>query len=455
MRRVFAIIAMMLIAGPVWGQGTAALAGTAYYLTASGNDANSGLSVGSPWLTPNHNVNCADIIYASSGAYSSSNFQGGDWGTVSCNTGKMARLICATFDGCKITGQSGVTVDKSNWSVQGWEIVNSTNSGFMATPSGSANIHHIVFANDIVNGANLGGFGSFPTGLFGVDYYAVVGSIAYDAAQGSVHCYSGISVYEPVKVDSVAGTHIYAGGNFSFANNDPATCQGTPNTDGDGVIFDTFDGSQTGGLSSYDQQAYAINNLNVGNGGWGIEVQNNSAGSSHAPITMAYNTMWGNRLNPNSFNTTLCIDTAINVGLNTTLTRNIVQTTASTACPTSNSLYGMFVYTGDGTDTVATNWIFTVSGNDTGSFASPGFSFGSNNTGTTPGFAAPATPGAPSCGSTASVPDCMSTVLGNFTASGGATSYGVQPVLLTNGSDTLFPHWLCGQIPAGLVTMSC
>ncbi len=454
------ILALILIPASLMGQGAAALAGTAYYLTTTGNDANPGTS-GSPWLSPNHSVNCADIIYASSGTYSAANFQNGKWGTVNCAAGKTARLLCATFDGCKITAgaaQFGILIDKSNWSVQGWEVNASTvgaNGCFDASPSGAANIHHIIFANDIANGCNLGGFGAYNNGVNGVDYFAVVGSIAYDAAQGSVHCYSGISVYQPVKVDSVSGTHILAAGNFSFGNTDPAICNGTANTDGDGVIFDTFDGSQGVG-TSYDQQGYIYNNLNISNGGWGLEVQNNSAGSSHAPIFAKYNTMWGNRSNTSSFSTTLCADTVINVGVNITYQNNIVQTTVANSCPTSNPVYGVFVYTGDGTDTVQTNWVQTASGNNTGSFASPGFSFGSNTTGTSPAFAAPSAPGAPSCSGKASVPDCMTTVIANFTpTAGGASSYGIQPVVLTNGSDSLFPRWVCGQIPAGLVTTSC
>jgi hypothetical protein len=428
--------------------------GTGYYISPTGNDANAGTAA-SPWRTPLHALNCSDVIYASVGAYTATNFGAGKWGTVTCSNGKMARLICATFDGCKITGQTGVTVDKSNWSVQGWEVVNSTNSGFMATPSGAANIHHIAFVNDVVSGANLGGFGSFPTGGFGVDYFAVVGSIAYNAAQGSVHCYSGISVYEPIKFDSVAGTHIYAGGNFSYGNQNPSICQGTAGTDGDGLIFDTFDCSQTGCSTAYDQQAYGADNILVANGGWGLEVQNNSAGSSHAPITMAYNTMWGNRLSSTQFNTALCIDTAINVGLNITLTRNIVQTTASASCPVSNPLYGMFTYQGNATDTITTNWIKTVSGLNC-STSGGGAVCGSNATGTDPAFSAPGIPSAPSCSGKLSVPDCMTTVLSNFTATAtGANAYGYRVISLVNAFDPLFPRWLCGEIPPGLVTTSC
>ena len=89
-------------------------AGTLYYLSpasAGGSDSNNGLSPNSPWLTPNHPVNCGDVIMASPGtSYASASFSSGKWGTVTCKAGNnVAWLKCATFDACKISsGNSGV-----------------------------------------------------------------------------------------------------------------------------------------------------------------------------------------------------------------------------------------------------------------------------------------------------------------------------------------------------------
>ncbi len=70
-----------------------------------------------------------------------------------------------TFDGCKIhtTTNQGMWVDKSYWGVQGWEITTSASDTygtcFMAQPNYvPAEIHHIIFANDIANGCSQGGF---------------------------------------------------------------------------------------------------------------------------------------------------------------------------------------------------------------------------------------------------------------------------------------------------------
>jgi len=429
-----------------------------YYMATTGSDGNPG-TLASPWLSANHALNCGDVILASAGTYSSQE----TFGTVTCNsTSRVAWLLCATFDGCKITaasGHYGVLVQQSYWGVYGWEVnaaASGANGCFDATPAGAANIREVVFANDICNGAQLGGFGSFPNGSNGVDYFAVIGSVAYAAAQGTTNCYSGISPYEPVQADTATGTHIFIANSFSYANVEPTTCASAPNVGGDGLQMDTFDGSQT--LSApYCQQAYVFDNFFLGNGGRGSEVQNNSAGGCHAPIYQQYNTYWGNSTSTTMGATTLCADLTINTGLNVAYQWNIVQTNRNTACPTSNSLYGIYVFTGGASDTVANNWINTVSGNDTGASSSTGFSFGTNHTGVSPAFAAPAVPGAPSCGSAASVPSCMAPVIANFVASAsGATAYGYQPISATNGADPLFPHWVCGLgMLNGLLTLSC
>src|SRR5579864_7747845 len=80
---------------------------TTYYLataTAGGSDSNSGTSESAPWLTPNHAINCGDVILAAAGAYSAANFSYGKWGTVTCTGGNnVAWLKCAAFDACKFT----------------------------------------------------------------------------------------------------------------------------------------------------------------------------------------------------------------------------------------------------------------------------------------------------------------------------------------------------------------
>src|SRR6266702_8028290 len=122
--------------------GAAFAKASTYYLSPYGSDSNSGLSTSASWLSPNHSLNCGDVIVAAaSTSYSATNFYTGKWGTVNCSAGNnVAWLKCATFDACKIytTNNQGMWVDKSYWGVQGWEVTTSDSdvygTCFLATP---------------------------------------------------------------------------------------------------------------------------------------------------------------------------------------------------------------------------------------------------------------------------------------------------------------------------------
>jgi Abnormal spindle-like microcephaly-assoc'd, ASPM-SPD-2-Hydin len=442
--------------------------GTTYYLataSAGGKDSNNGLSVGSPWLSPNHSLNCGDVIIAlASSAYDSANFNDGHWGTVSCPSGNnVAWLQCESFDGCKIsTNAEGIYVDRSYWGVQGFEVSVSGTNGFCfgAAPNYShpANTHHVIFANNIANGCMGGGFVTFNVGTSGSDYLTIVGNIVYNAAQGSDQCYSGISLYEPVQSDSAPGTHLYVAGNFSWGNYQPNPCGGVQPWGGDGIIFDTLDGSQHPMPSQYVAQAVAANNILIGNGGFGIEIQNNVSGSVHAPIFVSHNTVWGNEGNsamqPNAV---FCSEVFLNSTYNVQETSNLVATKAQKAC-VNNPAYALAGYDIDGTVSVANNFAFGYNNQNTSFGTAPNFTFNSNNiVGQDPKFSNAYVPGAPACGGASNVPDCMASVINNFTPTNtAAISTGYQRADSTPVVDPLFPQWVCSaNLPTGLTPMGC
>ena len=198
--------------------------GTTYYLSATGDDTNSCLSADLPWLSPNHALNCGDTILAAAGTnYQQRNFAVGQWGAVNCSPGSaadVAWLKCATFDACKLaaTNQNGMWVSASYWGVQGWEVsaIGEQASCFASyPPTSTANLHHIIFANDIANGCYGAGFEPIPNGNAGTDYFVLIGNIAYNAAQQTTECGSGISIFEPAESDTLSGTHIYVAGNYT------------------------------------------------------------------------------------------------------------------------------------------------------------------------------------------------------------------------------------------------
>ena len=442
--------------------------GKVYYIAPDstiGADSNDGLTLATPWASPDHAVNCGDVlIAAASSAYQYWEFNSGMWGKVSCPAGSgVAWLQCATFDGCQITSGGGILVDQSYWGVSGWEVTATLpySGCFAATPNSTnpVEVHHIIFANDVANGCISGGFIAYNnwTNLAAsVDYLSIVGDIAYNAAQGNTNCYSGISVYEPIQYDSQPGTHIYVAGNFSYANEQPNPCGGYPAPGADGIIFDTFDGSQAGFATPYSAQAVAENNIAVGNNGRGIEVQNNVAGSTHAPVFVQDNTSWGNDA-ATGVSAALCAELDINAGYSINMNHNLAVTDESTACG-GYTLNGIQAYNGDSTDTVDTNFVYSASGNNFYTWPTGAVNFGADNiTGESPNFANAAVPDAPSCGGTANAPACMAPVIADFVpGNSAAAGFGYQVPSSTPVTDSLFPQWLCNvNLPSGLVSMGC
>ena len=242
MKKALSLIALLVLALPCWA--------TSYYISPSGSDAANGTSTGTPWLSPNHALNCGDVIQAAAGTYSRDNFQTGKWGVVTCvAANNVAWLKCAVFDTCYIADYTGYVlgsmyVDKSYWGVQGWEITNGTaayDACFGAFPNSASpvEIHHIIFANNIANGCSQGAFVSANNGTASIDYLAIIGNIGYNASQASTNCASGISVYQPVVSDPLPGTHIYIAGNFMWHNVDGNPCAGGSPMDGEGITLDT------------------------------------------------------------------------------------------------------------------------------------------------------------------------------------------------------------------------
>lgn len=439
-----------------------------YYMSPAGNDSNPGTST-SPWLSPNHALNCGDTILATpSASYNELNFVATNWGTVSCPANSnVAWVKCAVFDACKITTsstQNGMLIGSSYWGVQGFEVTALANGDFgcfQIQPPGAVTIHHIIYANDICNGANGGGFTSYSNASVGADYIALVGNIAYNSANGAKVCSSGVSIFQPVKSDSLPGTHIFVAGNFSWANVNPIMCDGGAPTDGEGLNLDTFDGTSVQSVSPYDQQSVVTNNIFIGNGGRGFEIFKNNGGptgATHSTIFVYQNTSWGNSTDPNQIFFP-CGEFALEGTDTTTVYKNIGVTTSSASCQGGMINVYPFLIEFDGSSlSVHDNVAFGASGPNYVITNNEGFSIGSNPLfGTDPQFANPVVPPAPSCGAASSVPNCMATVITDFTPANSAVAgYGYQVPPAGNVTDPMFPAWLCNvNLPAGLVAKSC
>ena len=442
-----------------------------YYLSPNGKDSNSGLSQSTPWLTPRHSLTCGDVILASpSGNYSYVNFAPGQWGQVSCPLSKkVVWLKCAVFDSCKIVTPLGVqtfgmSVSASYWGVQGWEIsvlgrVKNGLSCFNAGPAdNNASIHHIVFANNVANVCDLAGFGAGNVydGTASVDYIAVVGNIAYGAGTSNTGCGSGIGIYQPVAIDNKKGTHLYIAGNLSYGSTNPANANCY---DGNGIIFDTFDGHANLPFS-YAQQAVIENNIAVSNDGVGVRVEYNNSGKGpeHAQIIVRHNTIWGNSQGVYQYGSPDCgelqfFDTVTTRGEYNLAVTNQPGCYGDPANP--NPAYN--VKNVNATNHLTKNWGFSATKTYTQATNSPTFKFAADNVFLNPLLTKPAVPKAPHCSTYADVPSCMAPVVAAFKPLKiAATPYGFQSPSRTPIVDDLFPAWLCDvDLPPGLVSMGC
>jgi Chitobiase/beta-hexosaminidase C-terminal domain len=436
---------------------TVTFAAVTYYLSPTGSDSNSGLSTSEPWLSPNHAVNCGDmIIAASSTAYDQQNFTQGKWGPVTCAPGATANvawLKCETFDSCKLTAnyQNAMWVTSSYWGVQGWEV---SATGGQAVcfasfpPTSTANLHHIIFANDIANSCYGAGFENIPNGSAGTDYFVLIGNIAYNAAQQTTQCGSGISIFEPAQSDTLPGTHIYVAGNYTWDNIDANPCAGGTPSDGEGIIFDTFD------ANNYTQQAVMVNNVAFLNGASGFRVDK----TTQAPVYVVNNTAFGNNTDTN-LNTIWCGEITLQESKGISVSNNVARSATATGCG-ANPNYALYVANGDASDVVATNIAYGIAGQDAGQSDSVGFFFAASNLlGIDPLFANPPTtnPGPPNCAGSTSVAQCMSsTFSGLLPQAPSAIGLGIQPLGGAPTVDPLFPSWLCNVgLPPGLIPNHC
>lgn len=441
-----------------------------YYLAPTGRETNNGTSASTPWVTPNHiGLKCGDMIVAAPGNYDAMTIDI----TPNCSTHNAVWVKCEIFDECKINHnvwtQGGILVTASYWAFLGWDV---TASGgqyaacYQAVPNQHISIHDIYFINDIADGCMAGGFVAAPVPPYGVDYFAVVGDIAYDAAKGSAYCYSGVSIYEPVAADKRPGTHIYISQVFAWHNVEPSRCHNGKSTDGEGVILDTFNGSQ-GGLAPYTQQTVVDNVLAIFNGAAGI-LAGGGSGNSSGPMYVRGSTAYGNFINTNQ-NQRICgqIESVGWPPSNAAHANNYTYIFLNLAVPSAikepgcgnNPAYAYYLGNLSATDKVYNNAGYSSAGYDIG-IVGPvtGFMVGTGNLFTSnPEFANTVEPNAPSCRRSTSVISCMASTISDFRPTNPLlTAYGYKPPRMTRAHDPLFPQWLCNDnLPSGIVTTAC
>jgi hypothetical protein len=458
---------------------------TSYFVAPSthspaGSDANNGTSAATPWLSANHAVNCGDTITAlTDSGYTVLQFNsfvtgGHPLGTVTC-TGvpSVAWIQCQTFAGCVLNNTSDTTpaaqpaivIDQPYWGIQGFVITRTggTDGSCILITGNAALTHHVVVANNVINGCEGGGIYAITLNGRGTDYIAIIGNAVYNAAQGTSNCDSGISTIGQQLFDSVPGTHTYIAGNFAWGNIEGLNCAGSSNTDGEGFQIDVSDGTYFSKANPYLGQTVIENNWSAYNGGPGFLYTKHKEGAQ----IIINNTSYGNFTDSNRATFSGVQGEIESVySSNVQMFNNISQATVATAGTPAENLYAVSISVGDASMIVDGNWFANtaIAGQNTTTVAPSGqFAYGGRNIlGLSPAFASPANPGAPSCSGKTNVANCMATTIANFTpTTSGALGMGYQaPQNIVPGvgasQDALFPAWLCNvTIPAGLITKHC
>jgi hypothetical protein len=282
------------------------------FMSPSGSDAANGLTPATAWATPNHAMNCGDVILAASGTYTTQ--FAGSWGTVSncpSTTGGIdgtggiwfAAIVCAGPDlvSCPLNststgGSNGVVAPTTNnWSVQGFKVTvaGGADRGFAINPPNQTTIlHHYAFINNVVFNTNQAfGGNDCPGGTCnhnvpgdGFDYWAIIGNIAQNSAQDGI-CLGAIDAVGVANQDTLPGTHIYVFNNFAISNN---TADNGCVIDEEGSMFDTWD------AHGYANQGVIANNIVYNSIRYGFQMFSQSFNTSSPTIKVYNNTYFNN-----------------------------------------------------------------------------------------------------------------------------------------------------------------
>ena len=231
-------------------------------MSPTGSDENKGTSPSTAWATPNHPLRCGDVIVAEPGAYSAAGIDVTSSPTSCPSTSGgidgsggvyFVTVLCAKAFACAInsdnrvgSGRGAIQIEADHWAFEGWRVSTHDKNAYCFEPffgGGDAIFHHVAAINNICADAgeafSTGGYG---TG--GIDYFAVVGNIAYRANQRSDYPSAAITDVGPKNIDSNAGTHVLFDGNFGINN----TVANSAVSDLECMMFDTWDAHKYSGM---------------------------------------------------------------------------------------------------------------------------------------------------------------------------------------------------------------
>jgi hypothetical protein len=340
-----------------------------YYVSSSGSDSNNGSS-GSPWLTLQHADSAprapGDCINVAPGTYNGVTLNKG--GNAATSTGYLV-YRCQTLDGCTINGNAGpnrnggFSLSYGASAVANYIIID----GFVIVGAGSArgaygwginaaalngrppSSHHVWVVNNIIHGFSQSGVQMSTS-----EYFYTIHNTIYDNAGSTCDAQgSGVSYFTPYALpnytptaddqvnpnpligsfDRGDGTFFHNVVEWNVIYNNALTKCGTVsnpgNTDGNGIIMDTFQ------QYNYSNPTLVAFNVTYNNGGGGVHIFNSQY------VTVANNSCYNNYIDPaNKATFRGCIDSAESFG--GTYINNIAVAIPATV---SNCQVGVAPYT--------------------------------------------------------------------------------------------------------------
>jgi len=285
---------------------------TTYYVSGTGNDANSGLSRSAPLLhlqtaanltKPGDTVEVMDGRYTPAGAgYSVLNITtsgtASHWISFEALSGQHPVIDFTN-------GWAGIQIDAAYIRISGFEVAGGSKNvtlayakanaknlsnyltsanGIIVNQSNNTVPHHIIIENNYVHDAPGGGISTCYA-----DYITIQHNVTARNAFWSPYANSGISIWEMRDIDKNTGYKNYILDNESYDNQEfiPFYAVGKI-TDGNGIIIDDNKNTQSTNGVAYIGRTYVANNISYKNGGSGIHTYS----SQHVDIVN--NTAWMN-----------------------------------------------------------------------------------------------------------------------------------------------------------------
>ncbi|MBY3171038.1 choice-of-anchor Q domain-containing protein [Rhizobium laguerreae] len=254
---------------------------TTYYVATTGSSGGNG-STSSPFRTISEamsaNLRPGDEVVVKAGTYNEA---------INIDTdGSAAADITLRSEvpgGALIRPPAGswnaISVNANYVTVDGFDIGGAKGDGIEAN-----NVHHVQILNNKVHGSGESGIQFNQS-----DFIRIEGNETYNNA--STGWFSGISIYQNRNITGDTSTDGYRTIVRDNISHDNVTKSGE-HTDGNGIIIDDFQSTQTSGHPNYTFKTLVDNNLVYENGGKGIQVTWSDS------VTVKNNTAYHNNQDP-------------------------------------------------------------------------------------------------------------------------------------------------------------